>query len=119
MVCTLSKPGEPPGIFYKTWEVKLMLVDLQGKPRSLKSGKTLQILNQLEVLREFGSPDVSLLEMYLHQAGSPALLSFPKEEVYLAIEKRWIQLRKYLFGYEVLPFGHKLSTQFPKYTNVY
>ena len=62
MVCTLSTPLEPPGVFYKSWETKLVLIDKSGRPRSLKRGKTLGILNQLKTQRKFGSPDVSLLE---------------------------------------------------------
>lgn len=107
MICTLSTPKELPGIFYKTWEIKLMLVDKSGKPRSLKSGKTEEILTQLEIQREFGSPDVSLLEMYLHEAGSKAFEFFPQEQVFLVVEKRAKELQKRLFGYQVLPFGHR------------
>jgi len=107
MICTLSTPKEPPGIFYKSWEIKLMLVDKSGKPRSLKSNKTEGILNQLKTHRKFGSPDVSLLELYLHEAGSKAFEFFPQEEVFLVVEKRAKELQKHLFGYQVLPFGHQ------------
>jgi hypothetical protein len=107
MVCTLSTPREPPGIFYKTWEIKLTLVDKSGKPHSLKSSRTARILNQLKIHREFGSPDVSLLDLYLHEAGSKAFEFFPTEEVFLVVEKRATELRKGLFGYQILPFGHR------------
>jgi len=107
MVCTLSTPMEPPGIFYKSWEIKLMLVDKSGKPRSLKSNRTAEILNQLEVHREFGSPDITLLELYLHEAGSKAFEFFPTEEVFLVLAKRATELQKRFFGYQVLPFGHR------------
>lgn len=106
MICTLSTPMEPPSIFYKTWEIKLMLVDKSGKPRSLKSNKTEEILNQLRIHREFGSPEVSLLELYLHEAGSKAFKFFPQEGVFVVVEKRAKELQKRLFGYQVLPFGH-------------
>jgi hypothetical protein len=111
MVCTLSTPRESPGIFYKTWEVKLMLVDASGKPHSLKSNKTEGIINQLKFHRTFGSPDVSLLDLYLHEAGSRAFQHFPTGEVFLVVEKRAKALRKQLFGYQVLPFAHKKNEQ--------
>ena len=107
MICTLSAPKEPPGIYYKTWEVKLMLVDASGKPRSLKSNKTEQIVNQLKVHRRFGSPHVSLLDLYLHEAGSSAFKFFPTEKVFLVVQSRAKALKKHLFGYQVLPFAHK------------
>lgn len=106
MVCTLSTPRESPGIFYKTWEVKLMLVDKFGKPHSLKSNKTESTLTQLKIHRKFGSPDVSLLDLYLHEAGSKAFKYFPRPEVFLVVEKRAKTLQKQLFGYQVLPFAH-------------
>jgi hypothetical protein len=111
MVCTLSTPRESPGIFYKTWEVKLMLVDASGKPRSLKSNKTERIVNQLKIHRKFGSPHVSLLELYLHEAGSKTLQNFPTQEVFFVAEKRAKALQKQLFGYQVLPFAHQKNEQ--------
>jgi hypothetical protein len=109
MVCTLSTPMEPPGIFYKTWEVKLMLVDNSGKPHSLKSNKTEGILKQLKIHREFGSPAVSLLDLYLHEAR--ALKFFPAKDVFYVMEKRAKGLQKQLFGYDVLPFAHGKDDQ--------
>jgi len=106
MVCTLSTPLEPPGVFYKTWETKLVLVDKSGRPRSLKRGKTTGILNQLKTQRKFGSPDVSLLELYLHEVGSKSFKFFPTPEVFNVVELRAKQLREHLFGYQVLPFAH-------------
>jgi hypothetical protein len=73
MVCSLSTPREPPSIFYKTWEVKLILLNKDGRPRSLKRNKTERILNQLKIHRKFGSPEVSLLELYHHETGTKTL----------------------------------------------
>ncbi len=106
MVCTLSTPREAPGVFYKTWEIKLVLVGKAGRIRSLKGGKTPDILNQLRIHRKFGSPDASLLELYLHEAGSKTLKSFPTAEVFHVVEKRAKELQKQLFGYHILPFAH-------------
>jgi len=111
MICTLSTPRESPGIFYRTWEVKLMLVDASGKPHSLKSNKTESTLNQLKIHRKFGSPDVSLLDLYLHEAGSKAFTSFPTEEVFLVMDKRCRELQKQMYGYQILPFAHRKNEQ--------
>jgi hypothetical protein len=111
MICTLSKPRESPRIFYKTWEVKLMLVDASGKPHSLKSNKTEGILNQLKIQRKFGSPDVSLLDLYLHEAGSKTFTSFPTEEVFLVMDKRCRELQRQMYGYQILPFAHRKNEQ--------
>jgi hypothetical protein len=106
MVCTLSTPREPSGLFYKTWEIKLVLVGKAGRVRSLKGGRTLDIVNQLRIHRKFGSPDASLLELYLHEAGSKTLKFFPTPEVFHVVEQRAKELRKQLFGYQILPFAH-------------
>lgn len=106
MVCTLSTPLEPPGVFYKTWETKLILVEKSGRPRSLKRGKTVGILNQLKIQRKFGSPDVSLLELYLHEFGSKTFKFFPTPEIFQVVERRAKELKEHLFGYQILPFTH-------------
>lgn len=88
-----------------------MLVDASGKPHSLKSNKTEGIVNQLKIHRKFGSPHVSLLELYLHEAGSKTFKNFPTQEVFLVVEKRAKTLQKQLFGYQVLPFTHQKNEQ--------
>jgi hypothetical protein len=53
---------EPPPTrkpFYKTWEVKVGLIQEDGKTRSLKAGKVKDTMDQLRAYRNFGSPDVS------------------------------------------------------------
>jgi hypothetical protein len=111
MVCSLSTPGEPPRIFYKTWEVKLILLTKNGRPRSLKRNKTERILNQLKIHREFGSPDVSLLELYHHETGSKTLKFFPTPDVFNVIQHRAKRLGNQLFGYQVLPFTYGRNEQ--------
>src|SRR5260370_42266605 len=51
--------------FYKTWEVKVSLLRKDGTARSLKLGKVARTIRQLKAYREFGSPDASLLDIYL------------------------------------------------------
>ena len=72
----------------------------------MKRGKTLGILNQLKTQRKFGSPDVSLLELYLHEIGSKSFKFFPTPEVFRVVELRARELREHLFGYQILPFAH-------------
>src|SRR5256885_11005672 len=54
---------------YRTWEVKVSLLCKDGTARSLKSGKVGRTMTQLRSYRKFGSPDVSLLDIYLCEAG--------------------------------------------------
>jgi hypothetical protein len=88
-----------------------MLVDASGKPHSLKSNKIEGTINQLKIQRQFGSPNVSLLDLYLHEAGSKGFQHFPTKEVFLVVEKRARALQKQFFGYQVLPFAHKKNEQ--------
>ena len=88
-----------------------MLVDASGKPRSLKSNKTEGIINQLKIQRKFGCPDVSLLDLYLHEAGSKTFPSFPTEQVFLVMEKRCRELQRQMYGYQILPFAHRKNEQ--------
>jgi hypothetical protein len=109
MACTRGTPFERRGYYFKTWEIKLMLVDKTGKPHSLKSNKTRDIVRQLTIQRKFGSPSVSLLELYLHESGSPALPRFPLRDVARVVVNRASALANENFGYQVLPFGHHIG----------
>ena len=111
MVCSLSTPREQPDIFYKTWEVKVVLLNKDGRPRSLKRNKTEAILNQLKVHRRFGSPDVSLLELYHHETGTKTLKYFPTAEVFDVLQRRAKRLGKEMFGYQILPFTYGRNEQ--------
>lgn len=92
---------------YKTWEVKVSLLDKDGHGRSLKAGKTRSTIKQLEAYRDFGSPEVSLLEAYilgpeyLAQGGD-----FAPKTIHRLIYDRAAELRKNGFGYQLIPFGH-------------
>jgi NADPH-dependent 2,4-dienoyl-CoA reductase/sulfur reductase-like enzyme len=55
---------------YKTWEVKVSLLYKDGTARSLKGGETKRTLQQLQAYRHFGSPDVSLLDVYIAKPDS-------------------------------------------------
>ena len=75
VACLLPYPASAPlqpyprprgGLIYKTWEVKVSLLYKDGTARSLKSGKTRSTMKQLRAYRNFGSPDVSLLETCIY-----------------------------------------------------
>jgi len=113
MACLRAKsrrgtaPQKPPtASLYKTWEVKVSLLDKTGTPKSLKRGRTEAIVKQLRIHREFGSPDTSLLELYVCEAGFMRQNQFPPSEAFDVIQERVAALRKGLFGYQLLPFEH-------------
>jgi hypothetical protein len=90
---------------YKSWEVKVSLLCQDGTARSLKVGKTVHTINQLKAYREFGSPEVSLFDIYLCEAGYNK--PFPPASVSHAIVTKRAALAKHNFGYQLLPFGHQ------------
>lgn len=66
--------------FYKTWEVKVSLLQKDGSARSLKIGKTKRTLNQLKAYKKFGSAITILLDIYILEDGFLENNSFPTEE---------------------------------------
>ena len=56
---------------YKTWEVKVSLLCKDGSALSLKAGKgkLKRTVTQLKAYRKFGSPAVSLIDVYVCEAG--------------------------------------------------
>jgi hypothetical protein len=62
---------------YRTWEVKVSLLCRDGNARSLKVGKLNRTVTQLNAYREFGSPHVSLLDIYVCESGFMGRHDFP------------------------------------------
>jgi hypothetical protein len=95
------------GLFYRTWEVKVAKLDKDGRAYSLKRGKTQRVINQLEVHKRFGSPNASLIDAFLCEAGyfQTATFILPPTALQAVGEKR-SELRSKGYGYVVLPFGH-------------
>jgi len=91
---------------YRTWEVKVSLLSKDGTARSLKSGKITRTIKQLRAYREFGSPDVSLLDIYLCEAGFMSQNVFPPSSLKDAITAKIAELSEDGFGYQLLPFEH-------------
>jgi hypothetical protein len=97
---------DPNELIFKTWEVKVSLLTDNGMARSLKAGKTRSTLKQLNAYRDFGSPEVSLLDTYICAPGFFANNSFPPTTIHSVINERLAELKKHSFGYQLLPFEH-------------
>jgi len=95
---------------YKTWEVKVSLLCKDGTPRSLKAGKTGRTVTQLKAYREFGSPEVSLLESYVCETGFVHRNPFPPPTLRPTLTEKIEVLRRERFGYQLLPFEHDRNT---------
>jgi hypothetical protein len=106
IVCLRNGRGATADWIYKTWEIKVALVDNRGRPRSMKSGKTRGLLTQLANYRRFGCPDISLLELYVCESGYFATHKFPPDAAADVIRSRMAALAPESFGYQVLPFEH-------------
>jgi hypothetical protein len=103
----------PPSrkLITKTWEVKVSLLHKDGSAQSLKSGKTDRTLKQLAAYRNFGSPDVSLLDVYVCEAGFMKSNSFPPPVLAQSLETKVMRLREHGFGYDLLPCEHSREGQ--------
>lgn len=91
---------------FKTWEVKVSLLCRDGSARSLKAGKLNRTMIQLGAYREFGSPDVSLLDVYVCEAGFMSRNVFPPPVLRNTISTKLAELLRDRFGYQLLPFEH-------------
>jgi len=98
---------EPPS-FYRTWEVKVSLLDKEANPRSLKrEGRTQKIIKQMQKTRKYGASSVSLLELFVLEDGFFSKHNFPSTEVASVMKSRFVELNNLGFGYQVLPFEHE------------
>jgi len=104
--CLRPHKSESGSLKYLSWEVKLILIDKIGRPRSLKRGKTQDIVKQLKIHRRFGSPEPSLLEMFLCEDSPVSLKHFPSPAVFEVMRNRADALQRGKFGYKILPFQH-------------
>ncbi len=92
---------------YRTWEVKVSLLCKDGSARSLKVGKFKRTLTQLNAYRDFGSPAVSLLEVYVCESGFMKQHAFPPPMLHRSLMAKIADLRAKQFGYQLLPFEHE------------
>jgi hypothetical protein len=63
-------------------------------------------MNQLRAYREFGAPEVSLLDIVLCEAGCLAANPFPTRDLFEAVATKLPELQDEHFGYHLLPFEH-------------
>jgi hypothetical protein len=106
IACLRSFPSEPRALRHLTWEVKVALVDKLGRPKSLKRGKTRDIVQQLKIHRKFGASEPCLLEMFVCEDGPVSLKHFPSPAVFDVMRERADALVRNNFGYKILPFQH-------------
>lgn len=96
------------GFSYKTWEVKVSLVDKEGKSHSLKAGKTKDVLKQLRAYRDFGSPSVTLLESYICEQGYFEKFRGLPDEIEKLVREKIPYFQNEGFGYQLLPFQQNM-----------
>ena len=106
MACLVDMPRSRE-LVYKTWEVKVALLCKDGTVRSLKAGKTRRTLTQLKTYRKFGSPDVSLLDVYVCEDGALQANGFPPDSAEEAIIAKGEELQRSGFGYQLMAFQHE------------
>lgn len=106
IIARLSNRPRSPDWLIRTWEVKVSLLGRDGQARSLKRGKARKVMNQLRAYREFGAPEVSLLDIVLCEAGCLAANPFPTHDLFEAVATKLPDLQGEHFGYHLLPFEH-------------
>jgi hypothetical protein len=106
LACLLDLPHSHT-LLYKTWEVKVSLLCKDGSVRSLKAGKIDIVVKQLRAYRNFGSPEVSLLDIYICEAGFTSKNVFSPACLHNVMREKLAELSKEYFGYRLLPFEHE------------
>jgi tetratricopeptide (TPR) repeat protein len=91
------------GFSYRGFQVKTVLVDKDGKTRSLKRGKRKHkdIKKQLDVLKDFGCEQVFLLEIYVLERGFSSNNVFPSAEIIQEIAEKASSIQGGGFGYAI------------------
>ncbi|MBN1325739.1 tetratricopeptide repeat protein [Candidatus Falkowbacteria bacterium] len=87
---------------YRSFEIKSILVEKSGKARSLKRGKHKNALKQLKKLKEFGSDQVILLEIYHIERGFSNFNNFPTQEIKQEIINKTNLFKENEFGYLII-----------------
>ncbi|MDD4289929.1 MAG: tetratricopeptide repeat protein [Patescibacteria group bacterium] len=87
---------------YRSFEVKSILVNRNGKSKSLKTGKHQKIYEQLKKLKKFGSGQVILLEIYALERGFSDCNVFPTTEIEREIINKANLIKNDGFGYLII-----------------
>ena len=107
IIARLSDYPQSKNWIYKTWEVKVSLLQENGAARSLKAGKTKRTLTQLNAYKAFGAASTTLLDIYICEDGFLSNHDFPTEEVRQVSNHKISEIKLNGFGYQMLPFQHK------------
>jgi hypothetical protein len=91
----------PPPI-HRCFELKTAKVKVSGEVKSLKRGKFHKTIGQLKKLREFGAPQVFLLEVFIVEAGYSDTADRMPEEARKAVAWKHEQISRKPFGYITL-----------------
>jgi ribosomal protein S27E len=110
IACLQERQGSNEWI-YETWEVKVRRLYKDGTAQSLRAGrgKLHKLMNQIDAYNNCGSPCVSLLELFICEAGYFASNSSPSPQVSDAISARRMLLEKKGCGHQILMFEHATS----------
>ncbi len=96
---------------YKTWEVKVNLLCKDGSVRSIKAGKLKKTVAQLKDYRAYGSPNISLLDICLCEAGFMVRNNFPPVALIQPIKEKLNELKRMRFGYQLFPIEHDFDEE--------
>lgn len=107
IIACLSDISNSRNWIYKTWEVKVSLLDKYGIARSLKVGKIKRTKIQLNAYRNFGAAMTTLLDIYICEDGFLQNNEFPTKEVVDVIGKKNSEFKVDGFGYQMLTFEHR------------
>jgi hypothetical protein len=106
-------PGRRPTQIYETLELKTTLITRLGKAISLKasSSKTRHLIGQLTKYREWGSPSVGLLEIYVCEDGFFENQTSLPREVLSAIGDKLDFVSAQGFGYSIAVIQHDRASE--------
>ena len=69
--------------------------------------KPQETITQLKAYRNFGASNISLLDVYICEAGFMGHNPFPPTPALQAIRAKMPELKNEGFGYQILPFEHE------------
>jgi len=97
-------PKEDGPSWYRSFEVKSILVEKTGKARSLGQGrrKKIKISKQLKKLKNFGCEQIILLEIYGLERGFSDKFDFPTQEIIDEINDKVNLIKNDGFGYLII-----------------
>lgn len=77
-----------------------------GTASSLKAGKVRRTITQLKTYRQFGAPEVTLVDVFICENGFMSKNRFPPDVLMDVVKEKLTELGFEGFGYQLLPFEH-------------